>query len=187
MHVLTVGAMRREVSSRGWSIRSWLRYPTRCHGLFGLLLPLLFIEPPLLGFVGVEMVCIRAVLPSCSCFFFSLGKASMSPVITGLQVVCFEVGWGGLCVYSQLFSHLKATRSPLAQSGSALHGRGSGSCHCSLGNCSCPVCLSVYLSALVCKLFVSPCRGRTAGLMVSVPLQWHWFGVCSRDKFTHSS
>lgn len=42
-----------EVSSWGWSIRNSLRYPTSCHGLFGLLLPLLlFIEPKPLRFVG---------------------------------------------------------------------------------------------------------------------------------------
>lgn len=84
-------------------------------------------------------------------FFFPLGKAAMSPVITGCV---FEVS-GVLCVYTRLFSHLKATRSPPASPACLLSlalCAGSGSCHCSLGHCPGPVCLSVYLSALVCQV-----------------------------------
>lgn len=84
---------------------------------------------------------------------FSLGKAAMSPVITGCV---FEVS-RVLCVCTWLFSHSKATRSPPACLPACsvwvcvlLRG-GSGSCHCSLGHCPSPVCLSVYLSALVCQ------------------------------------
>lgn len=99
---------------------------------------------------------------------FSLGKAAVSPVITG----CVLEMSGLLCVCTQLFGRSKATRSPSAclpaclpaQSGSMLQKGGTGSCHCSLGHCPSSVCLPVYLSALVCQL-VCP------SLCVTLPLQ----------------
>lgn len=183
-----------EVSSREWSIKNSLRYPTRCHGLFGLLLPLLlFIEPQPLGFVGEEVVfCICAALPPPHPCVFSQGKAAASPVITGCV---FELS-GVLCVYTRLFSHSKAACLP--------------ACLLSLDVCvaeerhwlvsllsralpwpclsvclpvcfSLPACLSVFLCHLVAAVWraswcLSCCR-------VS---KWHWFGAHGRDKFTHS-
>lgn len=58
---------------------------------------------------GVERACVLVCVCVCEpphiLLFFSLGKASMSPVITG---GAFEVS-RVLCVYARLFSHLKAT------------------------------------------------------------------------------
>lgn len=111
---------------------------------------LLFIEPQPLGFAGEEVVLCICALPPLP-LVFSPGKAAVSPVITGCV---FEVS-GLLCVYTQLLSLSKATRSPAclpAQSESVLQRGCTGSCHCSLGHCPGSVCLSVYLSALVHQL-----------------------------------
>lgn len=130
---------------------------------------------------GVERACVLVCVSVCNppaphiLLFFSLGKASMSPVITG---GAFEVS-RVLCVYARLFSHLKATPPvcrPLPCSVWVCVSRlgGTSSCHCSLGHCPCPVCLSVYLSlslpASLVRLLVSPCCRGVAGLAVSVLL-----------------
>lgn len=113
--------------------------------------------------------------------FCSPGKAAVSPVITGCV---FEVS-GLLCVYTRLFSLFESQPLPScppaslpAQSEFVLQRGGSGSCHCSLGHCPGPVCLSVYLSALVCQL-VCPSfrvtflllRGGPRGVCPAVRLQ----------------
>lgn len=81
-----------------------------CHGIVGLLLPLLlFIAPQPLRFLGEKVVLCACVLcpppPLCCFFFFPLGKAAMSPVITG----CVSEVSEGLCV-----SLWKATHIPPA-------------------------------------------------------------------------
>lgn len=191
----TMEARRREVSSQEWSVRNWLRHPTRCHGLFGLLLPLLVIEPPPLGFVGVEVMCICAVLPFSPCFF-SPRKGSR---VSSHYRLCV-LRWAVCCVSSLSSSVIwkalaSLPHSLLAQSGSALHRRGSGSCHCSLGHCS-SSCLSVCLLvcfSLLTRASVFLCHIAAAIRQASCCLScckvsvWHWFGACGRDKFTHSS
>lgn len=142
-----------EVSSREWSIKNSLRYPTRCHGLFGLLLPLLlFIEPQPLGFVGEEVVfCICAALPPPpTLVFFPKGR---QPRLQSLQAVCLS--WAGCCVSTLGSSVIRKPPASLPACSvwmCVLQKRGTGLCHCSLGHCPGPVCLCVYLSALVCQL-----------------------------------
>jgi len=121
-------------------------------------------------------------LPPPSPCVFPLGKAAVSPVITGWL---FEAS-GLLCLHSVLQS--LESHSPPPPSRPVLQKGGTGLCHCSLGYCPGPVCLSVYLSAGVSvRLPVSPCRCR---FMVSVRAEGFkmtMLGAQGRDKFTHSS
>lgn len=122
-----------------------------CHGIVGLLLSLLlFIAPLPLRFLGEKVVlcaCDLCPPPPLCCFFFPLGKAAMSPVITG----CVSEVSEGLCVSLWKVTHIPPACLP-PQPGLLLQKGGTGSCHRSLGHCPGPVCLSVYLSALVCQL-----------------------------------
>lgn len=149
-----------------------------CHGIFGLLLPLLlFITPQPWRFLGEKVVLCACALcpppPLCFLlFFFSLwGKQSC---LQSLQTVS-EVR-KGLCV-----SLWKATRIPPAclppQPGLLLQKGGTGSCHCSLGHCPGPVCLSVYLSALVCQLV------RLSLCVNLLPQCFGPHGVCPASKW----
>lgn len=131
--------------NRGRSIRSLLRYPTSCQALFSLLLLLLlFIEPKLLGFVGGKRCCWDP--PTHNFLFSSLGKAAMSPVITGCV---FEVD--PPCLYSVISQPPPPSPSParsaLAERRWLVSSLSGGHSLLAPG----PVCVSVYLSALVCR------------------------------------
>lgn len=144
-----------------------------------------FIEPQPLGFVEEEVVlCVYALHPPTSphtpspppcCFFPREGSR-----VSSHYRLCVWGERAAVCLHTRLFSLYKATPLPSclparlpacmhAQSGSVLQRKGTDSCHCSLGHCPGPVCLSVYLSASVCQL-VCP------SLCVTL-LLWHCWGL----------
>lgn len=106
---LTMDARSGKSPTENDQLGASLRCPTRCQGLFGLLLPLLlFIEPQPLEFVGEEVVlCVCAVPPPPSpcCFFFFVFLPGEGRRVSSHYRLCVGGDRGAVCLHSSFESH----------------------------------------------------------------------------------